>query len=77
MPKEKKSFMEKLPFKSSPMELEMEAICDGSSLGWEDAPSSRWPSVAPASLEREPNRPSSGLKIHRMDLIAKMLEKTA
>jgi len=73
MPKEKRPLMERLPYKSSPMDMEMESIYDGDSLGWEDAPSSRWPTSLASSLDREPNRPSNRFKIVLMNAVAKRL----
>lgn len=73
MPKEKRPIMERLPFKPAPMDMEAESVYDGDTLGWEDAPSSRWPVMAAASLDREPNRPSSLHKIVMMASAARRL----
>ena len=71
--REKQAAAERLPWKPSSMELECESGYDGESLGWEEAPSSRWPVVAPASLERESNRPTSLKKVFIMKAIARKL----
>jgi hypothetical protein len=73
MPKEKRPLMERLPFKPAPMDMEAESVYDGDALGWEDAPSSRWPTSMAASLDREPNRPSSRYKIVLMAKTARRL----
>lgn len=73
--REKQSAMEKLPWKSSFMELERECIYDGENLGWEDAPSSRWPVAAPSSLEWESNRPANKMKLFILDAVRRNLNK--
>ena len=67
MPKERRSAKEKLPFKPSPMEIELETVHDAGKLGWEDAPSSKWPTAAAVSFDLEPNRPASLKKIGRLE----------
>lgn len=73
MPRETGPSMEKLPFKPSPMEIERESFFDQSMLGWEDAPSSRWPIHLEDSLDAEPNCPVSPVKIGRLALVVRKL----
>ena len=73
MPRETGPSMEKLPFKPSPMEIEKESFYDASSLGWEDAPSSRWPEHLEESLDVEPNCPINKAKIFCLAQMVKRL----
>lgn len=67
MPRERRSAMEKLPFKPSPMELEHETACDFEWLGWKDAPSRYWPIESAASFDLEPNCPANFKKISQLE----------
>lgn len=73
MPREFRPAMEAMPFKPSPMDLKEEVKFSMSGIGWEDAPSSRWP-VLEASLDVEPNCPISRKKIGLLESAIKRLE---
>lgn len=73
MPKEARSAMEKLPFKPSPMEIELETVFEADKLGWKDAPSRYWPTASAVSFDLEPNQPASAKKVDRLEAVVQKL----